>query len=462
MNRPRRPRRTRAVPLLCALALTSAAACSDGGGTGGTADPDAKVTITVGNLPPTDQKEKRKEFLTQVKSFQKANPNIKVQPKETVWQQETFSAMLAGGTMPTTMEVPYTEPQSLIARGQVADLSAEVKKIKTFRSIRGNLLKNAQNDEGRTFGIPVEAYSLGLIYNRELFEEAGLDPDRPPRTWDEVRTAAKTIGEKTDAAGYLQMTNDNTGGWMFSGMTYAFGGKVQVGRGKDKKAAVDGAPAKKALQLLRKMRWQDQSMGGDVLLNQAGIQEKFAAGRVGMYMDGGDAYNPMFANLDLDPKTFGVTSLPQDGGEHGTLGGGAVAVARPDASPEQRLAALKWVEYRHFQKWLDKDRAVAEAKAAKADGLAVGGPKLPVVDSAQDATYQAWIAPYANAPREQFKPYLSRVDKLPVLPEPADKAQETYAALDTVVQAVLTRKDADVDALLGDAQSKIDQLLQAG
>ncbi|MGW0819404.1 ABC transporter substrate-binding protein [Streptomyces viridiviolaceus] len=447
------------------LGLTLTTACGGGGGSStddGPADPDAEVTITVGDLPPTDQAEKRKLFLDNVKQFEKANPNITVKPKETVWQQETFEAMLAGGTMPTVMKVPYTEPQRLIGRGQLADVSKEFKDIKNFSAIRDNLLRNAQDKEGRTFGVPVEAYTLALVYNRELFEKAGLDPDAPPKTWDEVRTAADTIKKRTGRPGFLQMTNDNTGGWMFSALTYSFGGTIQQTDGDRQKAAVDSPQAKQALELLRTLRWKDASMGSDVLLNQSGVQEKFAAGQVGMYVDGGDSYIPMVANLDLDPKTFGVTALPQQNGEHGTLGGGAVAVVRPDASAEQQLAALKWIDFHELRRWFDDDAAVADAKARAADGQAVGGPKLPVVDSAQNDKYLTWIKPYINSPRENFEPYLSTVDTLPIIPEPPTKAQETYAVLDTVVQAALTRKDANVGELLADAQSKIDSLLQAG
>ncbi|WBB61781.1 extracellular solute-binding protein [Streptomyces sp. WMMC500] len=445
------------------LALAATAACGgDGGATDGPADPDAEVTISVGDLPPTDQAETRGEFLADVEAFEKANPHITVEPKEDVWQQETWGAMLAGGTMPTVMRVPYTEPQALIARGQAADLTDEVEKIRNFSSIRENLLRNTQDDRGRVYGVPVEAYSLALVYNRELFEQAGLDPDRPPRTWDQVREAARTISAETDAVGFQQMTNDNTGGWMFSALTYSFGGTVQEPDGKDQRAAVDNPQARQALEFLRTLRWDDGSMGGDVLLNQPDAQEKFAAGQVGMYIDGGDSYKPMVENLDLDPDVFGVTALPQQGGRHGTLGGGAVAVVRPDATPEQQLAAMKWIDFREYRKWFDKGVAVSEAEAQRADGLPVGGPKLPVVDTAQDETYLTWIERHIDAPRENFAPYTETVDALPVIPEPPDKAQETYAVLDTVVQAALTRRDADPAGLLADAEAKIDQLLQAG
>jgi hypothetical protein len=62
-------------------------------------------------------------------------------------------------------------------------------------------------------------------------------------------------------------------------------------------------------------------------------------------------------------------------------------------------------------------------------------------------------------PRENYELYLSTVETVPIVPEPAVKAQEVYAALDAVVQAVLTREDADIDALLSEAQATVDAII---
>ena len=50
-----------------------------------------------------------------------------------------------------------------------------------------NVLAVAQDADGKVYGVPFAAYGIGLHYNRQLFEEAGLDPDAPPTTWAEVR-----------------------------------------------------------------------------------------------------------------------------------------------------------------------------------------------------------------------------------------------------------------------------------
>src|SRR5690606_5059185 len=50
-------------------------------------------------------------------------------------------------------------------------------------------------------GVPGVVSPVALWYNADIFTAAGLDPDKPPKTWDELVEYAKAITEKTDAAG---------------------------------------------------------------------------------------------------------------------------------------------------------------------------------------------------------------------------------------------------------------------
>ena len=60
-------------------------------------DPDAPVTITVSNKPPADRAEELAAFQQRIEDFEDANPNITVEGTETVWDAQTFQALLAGG-----------------------------------------------------------------------------------------------------------------------------------------------------------------------------------------------------------------------------------------------------------------------------------------------------------------------------------------------------------------------------
>lgn len=261
--------RKRLVASLAGVSMAlSLAACS--GGDSDTeapaeADPSAEVAIKVGTMPPDTKPAERELFLSRVDTFEDEYPNISVTPEETEWAADTFQAKLAGGTLPNALWVPMTEGQSLMAGQQVADITDALEQSGLRDELNQDLLELITDDEGRTWGVPINPYGIGLIYNRDVFEEAGLDPDAPPTTWEELREAAKAISENTDAVGYAPLTTNNQGGWLGTAAVYSFGGRVTSEDGSSSELASD--EAKGYFELLHEMRWEDNSMGSRVLLD---------------------------------------------------------------------------------------------------------------------------------------------------------------------------------------------------
>ncbi|MGW7685242.1 extracellular solute-binding protein [Kribbella sp. NPDC054772] len=448
----------------CAAGLSAPlllAACSSapssGGAAGSGASSGGQVAITVGDRPSSSDPANRATFDKRVADFQKANPDIKLNPVETIWDATTFQAQAAGGQLPDVLNVPFTEPQGMIARKQVADLTQVLKDQGLMDKFNPNVLKIAQDKSGSVFAVPTAAYSVGLVYNRDLFKKAGLDPDKPPATWDELRADAKQIPQKTGQPGYAQMTTNNTGGWMFTTQTYAFGGSIENEDGS--KATFDDAPSKAALQLLHDMKWTDKSMGQAVLYDINGISKAFAAGKVGMFMAAPDAYRTLVQQNGLPSAAFGIGPMPQQGGDHGTLSGGSVQIVSPNATDAEKVAAIKWIKFNYLNKYVDQDAAVTSAKAGVAAKLPVGTPGLPVISADQWSTYQGWIKPYVNVPLENFASYTKVAADQKIIAEPPVKAQEVYAALDPVVQTVLGNEKADVGALLTKAAGTVNAKL---
>ncbi|GAB3825033.1 ABC transporter substrate-binding protein [Kribbella italica] len=451
----------------CAAALTSAAllltaaACADGttpaADSGGAVDQSAPVTITIGDRPTPDKPNDIAAFDRNVKKFMTENPNITVKSTETKWDAQTFQAQVAGGSLPTVMNISFTEPANMIPNKQLPDITDELKLVDLTKDLNPQTLKIVQDDAGRIYGVPIDVFSVGLAYNRALFTQAGLDPDKPPANWDEVRQYAKQITEKTGKAGYAQLTKDNTGGWMLTTMTYSLGGTVQSQDGK--KSTFNDAPTKKALQLLKDMRWTDNAMGSNFLYNQEEIRQDFAAGKIGMVLQAPDAYDMAVKNFGMKPADYGHGALPQDGGPHGTLTGGSLKMINPKASKNEIVAALKWIKSQDFDKYTNEQLAVQNAKETIADKGFVGRPGITPLSQATYDQYNKWREPYSNVPVKQFQGYIDSTTSLKLLPEPSNKGQEVYALLDPVVQQVLTKKDADIDKLLTDAASKIDARL---
>ncbi|WP_203579969.1 ABC transporter substrate-binding protein [Microbacterium hibisci] len=438
-----------------ALALTSTAALLAGCSTTGGDEADG-VTLTVAIDAGLEQ-EARDNFDARVEAFEKDNPDITVEAQEYTWTAPTFTTDLAGGTLPDVFTIPFTDGRGLIANEQIADVSELVAELPYADRFNPNVAQAGQAEDGSQWAIPIAAYGQGLHYNRTLFEAAGLDPDAPPTTWDEVREAAKAISDATGEAGYATMTSGNTGGWILTTLVNAFGGRTE-----DADAAaptLDSDPAvAEALEYLHELRWSDNSMGANFLYDWGTINQDFAAGRIGMYVSGGGNYGNLVTQNELNPDDYGLTVLPLQGEDPGLLGGGTLAAVSPKAGEAEQAAAVKWIDFYYLAKLADEDTVVETAELADSLGQPVGAPELPVFDSEQYEQYQSWIAPYVNVPIEQMAPYTDAIFDQPLIAEPRVATQDVYALLDTVVQSVLTDESADIAALLADAQAQAEAL----
>jgi multiple sugar transport system substrate-binding protein len=457
-------RTTMAIAIAGALALGStlvACGSSDnksGDSTSTTLDPNTKVTLDVVGLLPGAKPEAQTALQGEVADFQKANPNITVKTHDYEWKATTFAADLAGGTLPKVFEIPFTDAKTLIANQQISDMQGYLSQLSYAQNFNKNLLQYGQGSDGHTYAIPAKSiYAVGLHYNRDLFTQAGLDPAKPPTTWEEVRTAAKAIADKTGQAGFAQMSKDGTGGWQLTVDTYSRGGRMEDG----KKATLTNDGTKASLQFLKDLRWTDNSMGANFTYDWSGINQAFAAGKIGMYTSGQDVYTSLVQTNNINPKSYGLTMLPLSGGDAGVLGGGTMAAVSSKASNNEKAAAVKWIDYHYLGKYTNEAAAKKNAEIQIASKQPVGTPELPIFSQQQYEQYQGWIKSYINVPLDQMTSFTGKVFDAKLVNEPAIATQDVYKSLDTVVQAVLTDKNANIDALLADANTKAQRAIDS-
>jgi ABC-type glycerol-3-phosphate transport system substrate-binding protein len=422
------------------------------------------TTISVVSLIPGSTPEAIQQFNNQVAAFQKANPSIKVKPIEYQWTGPTFAAKLAAGTLPTVFEVPFTDARSLGDNGQLADLTAEIKKLPYYSKYNKSVLAEATTSKGKIIALPKGAYAMALHYNRKLFTAAGLNPNKPPTNWAQVQAYAKLITEKTGKTGYAQMgKDDNSAGWVFTTLVYSLGGRMETGRGTSAKATLNNAKAVTALNMLKKMRWTDNSMGSNFDMGWSDINQAFAAGNVGMYINGSDVYTNLVSASNIDPSIYGLAPIPLAKNKTaGVLGGGTLVAVRPDANADARAAAVKWIDFYYERPLVDKAQAIRNAKTLVASKQPVGVPALPLFNKAQYDLANSWIKSYINVPLAQIKPFTSGIYSQTVVPEPAASTQSVYKTLDAPVQAILTDKNANVQQLLDQANSTAQAQISAG
>lgn len=229
---------------------------------GADAGADGKIELRVATFPPGADSAAYEGFVAQEKQFEEDHPDIDIIGVEYEWEGPTFAVQLAGGSLPDVFTVPFTDSKTLLENGQLADVTDAVEELGYTDKFNPVILEGVTGDDGRIYGFPRQAYAAALHYNRDLFEQAGLDPDAPPQTWDEIREAAKAITDATGKAGYAQMAINNTGGWQLTSQTAARGGRTQTDNGDGSATSTIDNPATKAsLEFLHALKWRTAPSG---------------------------------------------------------------------------------------------------------------------------------------------------------------------------------------------------------
>jgi ABC-type glycerol-3-phosphate transport system substrate-binding protein len=432
----------------------SLVACGDGtndAGAGG------KITITVNGQPPKTQPFERKIFDADVAEFERTHEDIDIQPREGFMDPKTFSTKLAGGQLEDVFYVYLTDPANLIARRQAADLTDYVDDVAHYDELQP-ALKEIFTKDGRVHGLPTANYSMGLLYNRALFTQAGLDPNSPPATWAEVREAAKKVtalGNNT--VGFAEYSKNNQGGWHFTAWMYSAGGNIARRDGDRWVADFNNDKGKEVAQTLHDMRWTDNTMGSKQLLVIEDVQRMMGAGQLGMYIAAPDNMPVLVNQFKGNYADYGLAPLP---GGNGTLIGGEGYMINPKASPEKIRAGLRWISW----KYLNPDRMESDIQRYAEQDQPIGLPVSPPAGSADIWTgaprdqQNTLLAQYATVPVENYRSYVDGLADVDKKIEPPN-AQQVYAALDNVMQGVLTNQDADIDKLLADAETKVNSAL---
>lgn len=154
---------------------------------------DEKVTISFTNFMASGDNAK---YLTaMIDEFNKQFPNITVKTENVGWG-EYFTAMqtrLAGGTAPDTYELNYENFVSYATQGVLADLSPYYAASQFDASVLNEAALKAFQYEGKQYGLPETFSDVLLIYNKDLFDKAGIGYPTIDWTWADEQVAAEKI-----------------------------------------------------------------------------------------------------------------------------------------------------------------------------------------------------------------------------------------------------------------------------
>ncbi|MEY9844504.1 ABC transporter substrate-binding protein [Streptacidiphilus sp. MAP5-3] len=448
-----RVRTAAAVALATGLALTASACASSSSGSGAAS---GKVTITVGCEPPTTQAQPRANWLADVATFEKANPNITVNGDDAnpCDDPATFNAKLAGGKMDDVFYAYFTDGANVVASGQAADIQQYAGQIHGLSDIQPaltDIYRQGGTSSGDLYGIPKGNYSLGLVYNKALFQKAGLDPNKPPTTWDQVETDAIAISRLGNGTvGYADYSAANTGGWHFTAELYSRGGTMVTPDGKS--ANFDNADGLAVLQFLHKLRFTDNVMGTKQGLQYNDLLQMMATGKLGMYVGDPITLTTIHDQYNVPYDQMAVGPMP---GQQATLVGGDGYMFNKKDTAAQIEAGIKWINYEFLTSGVGQNFNYPRRAEQKEP---VGLPEPDLWTGATAAADAAAMAKYANIPTQNFATYVAALPNMKLIVEPP-QAQAIYAQGDKAMDAVLTNPNANLQQLLDTFRDATDSVL---
>jgi len=375
--------------------------------------------------------------------FEKENPGIKLKPIYTGTYQDSITKALTavkGGDPPVASILLSTDMFTLIDEDAIVPFDDLIKTPDDqawLRSFYPAFMENSQTG-GKTWGIPFQRSTIVLYYNKEMFKEAGLDPNRPPANWKEQVEYAQKL-TKRDASGKvtqwgMQIPSSGFPYWLFQALAIQAGTNLMNSAGTqtyyDRPEVIEGLTY--WVDLVKKYKVHPEG-----IVEWGTTPKDFFERKVAMVWTTTGNLTNVRTNAKFD---FGVAMLPA-GKQRGSPTGGGNFYLFKKSTPAQRDAAMKFV------KWVTTPQRAAQwgidtgYVAVRADAWSTPAMKA-YVDGFPAAAVARDQLPYAKAE-------LSTHDN-----------QRVTQALNDGLQAALTGTKTP-EAAMKDAQRESERLLRS-
>lgn len=139
-----------------------------------------------------------------ITDFEAENPDIKIVETRSSWTDAPSQIMtsIVSGNAPDLIMCNTSMLAEYRGIGALADLSGYVSD-ETLESFLPSAKAMITTEDGKIDGLPQEGCNWALFYRKDLFEEAGLDPEKPPKTWEEFLEYAQALTKDTDGDGVI-------------------------------------------------------------------------------------------------------------------------------------------------------------------------------------------------------------------------------------------------------------------
>lgn len=338
---------------------------------------------------------------------------------------ETLRAY-ATGSNPDIIGIDNPDHAAFASRGaflDITDMVAASDQIDPDRYFEGP--RSSLTWDGRMYGIPRASNTIALYYNKDLFRAAGLDPEDPPGTWDELLQAARALNDpENDVYGLAFSAKASEEG------TFQFLPWVQMTGGGYE--AVNGPGAVRALEFWKTLFDEGLTSPDTLTRGQWDSTGTFNGGNAAMAISGPWELGRMAESAEFD---WGVALLPvpEEGAPRASaLGDFNLAIFANTDHPEAAFQFLEYVDAQADRIWPEFTRMPSRRDVELAD---TGNPKI-------DAATPVFVEQLSYARNRGPHPEWPRISR----------------AIQGAIQSALTGQK-EPQAALDDAQAEIDRIL---
>ncbi len=324
---------TRVAALMFALTLTG---CGSESTSGGSTNPDDGTQLTMWVRSATDQFSQRL-----VDAYNQSHKNkvaLTIIPNDNYLTKVGTAA--GSRSLPDILASDVVYTPNYTKQGLFQDITSDVKALPYFSSVAKSHLDVASYQE-KIYAVPHKLDSSVFFYNKDLFRQAGLDPEKPPKDFTEILDYARKITALGNGITGFDLAGSCGGCGVYTLFPYAWANGAEVLSADGKKVDINNDSFKAIFKLYKQLSDEKLVDSSDKTQDGSTWPANFLAGKVGILPLG----SPIVGDLLKQTKfQWGVAALMSpDGSKTSTFIGGDVAgISATSTHKAQAWDFLKW------------------------------------------------------------------------------------------------------------------------
>lgn len=310
--------------------------------------------------------------------------------------------------------------------------------------------------DGKTYAVVYKYNCVGYVYRRDLFAAAGLDPDRPPDTWEQLYQYAQELTEQERGQYGICLDVGKLGGHDWTSFVWQAGGRILDRHADGSWRAVYNTPqAVEALRYLRKLVWGEWNRGGRTYRGVAYLAQ---TGRIRSMIDGKAVMAPavigdpdqllQLVQSGFDISQIGYAPMPRGPDGYGAMMVGyCLGINASVTDPARRKACWDYIRFRAGDE-ADRLRTQAYIDAGWAR---IVRPDLLSKYGAQELVEQQ--------PENWRRSYQLTIARARVMPYAPDYQTVQNHEMANCVAAALEAPDSNIQAILDDSVDRVNRTI---